>query len=209
MRRMIERFVTDFPEPDSPTMPKVSPRFRSKLMPSTALTVPSSVSKYVRRSLTERRFPSELLIIAVTLCGLLYVSFSARTQIQDSSASCRRATGRHGLAQCRGLRHLFCVQHFRVPASLRESQRVPAPRSVSFRARAAPPEAPTPEGASQRSRVVSQWSQGARKHAPRMNDRPKYSVSVLRSWFRLTKTFAFAGRARRAVRRRGSSGRTE
>src|SRR2546423_15472116 len=75
MRRMIERLVTDFPEPDSPTMPKVSPRFRLKLMPSTALTVPSSVSKYVLRSLTERRFPSELLIIAVASRGLLSVSF--------------------------------------------------------------------------------------------------------------------------------------
>ena len=26
IRRMIERFVTDLPEPDSPTMPSVSPR---------------------------------------------------------------------------------------------------------------------------------------------------------------------------------------
>src|SRR2546423_768388 len=113
MRRMIERLVTDFPEPDSPTMPKVSPRFRSKLMPSTALTVPSSVSKYVRRSLTERRFPSELLIIAVALRGLLSVSFSARTQIQASSACRPRAPDRHGLALCRDSAHLFCARHFR------------------------------------------------------------------------------------------------
>src|SRR6266404_8761640 len=52
-----ERFATDFPEPDSPTMPSVSPRSTSKLTPSTAFTVPSSVLKYVRRSLTVRRFP--------------------------------------------------------------------------------------------------------------------------------------------------------
>src|SRR6476660_7079192 len=53
--RMIDRFVTDFPEPDSPTIPNVSPRFKRNEMPSTALTTPSSVSKYVRRSLTSRR----------------------------------------------------------------------------------------------------------------------------------------------------------
>src|SRR5438105_8316917 len=181
MSRMIERLVTDFPEPDSPTMPKVSPRFRSKLMPSTALTVPSSVSKYVRRSLTERRFPSELLIIAVALRGLLSVSFSARTQIQASSAWRPRATDRRGLALCRGLKYQFYARHFRRSASLRESQPERVPRWVLFRARAAPPEALKLGGASQRSRVVSQWSRGARKYAPRMNDRPKCSVSVLRS----------------------------
>src|SRR5437763_7788166 len=170
MRRMIERFVTDFPEPDSPTMPKVSPRFRSKLMPSTALTVPSSVSKYVRRSLTERRFPLELLIIAVALRGLLSVSFSARSQIQASSAFCRRATDRRGLALCRGLKYQFYARHFRRSASVRESPPERVPRSVLFRARAAPPEAPK--------------IGGAQKHAPRMSDRPKRSVLVLRSWFR-------------------------
>jgi len=42
-RRIIERLATDFPEPDSPTMPSVSPRFKLKLIPSTALTMPSSV----------------------------------------------------------------------------------------------------------------------------------------------------------------------
>ena len=36
--RMIDRLVTDLPEPDSPTMPSVSPRPRSKLTPSTART---------------------------------------------------------------------------------------------------------------------------------------------------------------------------
>src|SRR5438093_8265719 len=51
--RMIDRLVTDFPDPDSPTMPSVSPRCRSKLTPSTARTVFSSSAKYVRRFLTE------------------------------------------------------------------------------------------------------------------------------------------------------------
>jgi hypothetical protein len=45
IRRITERLVTDLPEPDSPTTPSVSPLSRWKLTPSTALTVPSSVSK--------------------------------------------------------------------------------------------------------------------------------------------------------------------
>src|SRR5712692_1082234 len=70
INRISERFATDLPEPDSPTMPSVSPRFNSKLMPSTAFTTPSSVSKYVRRSLTSRRFPSVCCSIDFSLCLL-------------------------------------------------------------------------------------------------------------------------------------------
>ena len=51
--RITERLVTDLPLPDSPTMPSVSPFLSSKLMPSTALTMPSSVAKYVLRPLTD------------------------------------------------------------------------------------------------------------------------------------------------------------
>ena len=52
---MIERLVTDFPEPDSPTTPSVSPGRSSKLTPSTARTVRPSSRKYVRSSRTEMR----------------------------------------------------------------------------------------------------------------------------------------------------------
>ena len=44
---MIEYAVTDFPEPDSPTMPRISPGFRSKLTPFTACTSPLSVKNDV------------------------------------------------------------------------------------------------------------------------------------------------------------------
>src|SRR5436190_5348383 len=54
-RPMIVRQVTLLPEPDSPTMPSVLPFSTLKLTPSTALTIPSSVWKYVFRSLTSRR----------------------------------------------------------------------------------------------------------------------------------------------------------
>ena len=42
---IIEREVTDLPDPDSPTIPKVSPLWRLKLTPSTALTTPHRVKK--------------------------------------------------------------------------------------------------------------------------------------------------------------------
>ena len=48
---MIVRQVTLFPEPDSPTMPSVSPRSRVNETPSTALTTPSSVWKLVSQVL--------------------------------------------------------------------------------------------------------------------------------------------------------------
>src|SRR5262245_37274370 len=54
-RPMIDSAVTDLPQPDSPTMPSVSPLSTEKLTPSTARTAPSRVMKYVRRSSTSSR----------------------------------------------------------------------------------------------------------------------------------------------------------
>src|SRR6266508_4114593 len=51
-RRMIESDVTLLPQPDAPTMPRVSPGGIEKLTPSTARTTPSMTWKYVRRSRT-------------------------------------------------------------------------------------------------------------------------------------------------------------
>ena len=39
----IERQVIDFPEPDSPTIPRVSPLRTEKVAPSTAFTIPRRV----------------------------------------------------------------------------------------------------------------------------------------------------------------------
>src|ERR687888_2141995 len=54
MSRMIESAVTDLPEPDSPTIPSVSPLLMCRSMPSTARTMPSSVKKCVFNPLTSR-----------------------------------------------------------------------------------------------------------------------------------------------------------
>src|SRR5262249_45284045 len=53
-RRRIDRHVIDLPEPDSPTMPSVSPRPTENVAPSTAFTTPRRVWMYVRRSRTSR-----------------------------------------------------------------------------------------------------------------------------------------------------------
>jgi hypothetical protein len=53
MRRM-DWAVTLLPQPLSPTMPSVWPGYTSKVVPSTALTVPSSWKKYVLRSRTDK-----------------------------------------------------------------------------------------------------------------------------------------------------------
>ena len=55
IRPMMLIAVTDLPDPDSPTMANTSPRRTSKLTPSTALTMPASVVKLVRRFCTDSR----------------------------------------------------------------------------------------------------------------------------------------------------------
>ena len=52
--RRMERAVIDFPDPDSPTMPTVSPRLTRKSMPSTARTIPPRTMNWVLRPLTSR-----------------------------------------------------------------------------------------------------------------------------------------------------------
>ncbi len=43
--------VTDFPEPDSPAIPVISPRLMVSVIPFMAVVVPPAVSKSIRRSL--------------------------------------------------------------------------------------------------------------------------------------------------------------
>ena len=55
MRRMSDSAVTLLPQPDSPTMPSVSPAATWNETPSTAWTTPSCVKNWVWRSVTSRR----------------------------------------------------------------------------------------------------------------------------------------------------------
>ncbi len=59
MRRITDRLVTLFPQPDSPTRPRISPRSTWKSTPVTARTTPSGVRKLVSRpSTSSRRSPT-------------------------------------------------------------------------------------------------------------------------------------------------------
>src|SRR3989344_4331895 len=54
IKRKMESAVTDFPQPLSPTMPKVFPSGIAKETSSTAKTSPSSVRKAVRKFFTSK-----------------------------------------------------------------------------------------------------------------------------------------------------------
>src|SRR2546423_7019066 len=54
IRPRIDIVLTLLPEPDSPTIPSVSPGYTSYVTPSTAWTTPSSVVKWTARSRIER-----------------------------------------------------------------------------------------------------------------------------------------------------------
>jgi hypothetical protein len=58
MSPMMDRAVTLLPQPDSPTTASTSPGRTSKLTPSTAWTVPTSVWKTVLRSSTWSSAPA-------------------------------------------------------------------------------------------------------------------------------------------------------
>src|SRR3990167_8005212 len=49
IRRRIKRPVVDLPQPDSPTIPKVSPSRTKRSSPSTALTAPTCLEKRMPR----------------------------------------------------------------------------------------------------------------------------------------------------------------
>src|ERR1700674_5526906 len=51
---MIDKALTLLPQPDSPTRPNASPSLRVNETPLTALTTPSGVKNWVRRSFTAR-----------------------------------------------------------------------------------------------------------------------------------------------------------
>src|SRR5690606_32489871 len=68
-RRMMDWAVTLLPQPDSPTIPRVSPAFSENETPSTARTRPSSVSNSVTRLLSCKIGPAELMVIDIIADG--------------------------------------------------------------------------------------------------------------------------------------------
>ncbi len=64
-----DRLVTDLPHPDSPTMPTVLPTGTSNDTPSTLLTVPASVKKYVCRLSNSTAFASSCIFVRYSDSG--------------------------------------------------------------------------------------------------------------------------------------------
>ncbi len=68
-RPMMDRLVTDLPEPDSPTIASVSPRARSKVTPSTDLAMPSRLWNQVFRPCTDSTMSRVLAVMFTAPCA--------------------------------------------------------------------------------------------------------------------------------------------
>ena len=104
---MIAWVLTDFPDPDSPTMASVLPVSTVNDMPWTAYTVPSSVSKDTRRSRTSSRDT------ILEFCREIIVLPSVdRSILRRTSHGWRPPGGYHppGAASCEGT--YFLTQRF-------------------------------------------------------------------------------------------------
>ena len=89
-RPMIDRESTVFPEPDSPTTPRVSPRSKVRETPSTARTVPREVRKAVWRSSTTSR---GLAVTSSTSGNWRVEEGPARRRLTACPPGCRTAGG--------------------------------------------------------------------------------------------------------------------
>src|SRR4051794_11236137 len=79
---MTVRLETLLPEPDSPTMPSAWPRVTSYETPSTAFTIPSSVSKWTVRSRTLRR-GSEAILLGIADARIDHRVQDVHDQVRD------------------------------------------------------------------------------------------------------------------------------
>ena len=90
--------VTDFPEPDSPTMQSVSPRFRSNEILRTAFRMPLSVLKLIARLFTDKTlssaisylsfpYPEKSLSLRFFRVSTLFASFQSRVKCVTQSVA--------------------------------------------------------------------------------------------------------------------------
>ena len=86
-RRMMELAVTDLPEPDSPTMPSVSPAFSLKLAWETACTTPDGVWNSTERSSTSRTYSEFLFAIFLRSLRLVYLRMRGSSASRSESPS--------------------------------------------------------------------------------------------------------------------------
>ena len=83
--------MTLFPQPDSPTIPSVSPGAMSKETPSTAWIVPRRVQNWTRRSSTERSDSSPVAEFGIqSLAQTVADQVEAETREDDRGAGNQR-----------------------------------------------------------------------------------------------------------------------
>ena len=92
---MIDRLSTDFPDPDSPTMPSVRPRSRVSDTPSTACTTPPGVRNPVRRSATSSSRPWARRLSGSRQGGLGRGAGRTVGRVRRHSTPSARRSGRH------------------------------------------------------------------------------------------------------------------
>ena len=91
---MIERTSTDFPQPDSPTIPMASPDASESDTPSTARKEPRDVSNEVFRSRTSSNTPGDAIVCG----GLLARGARLPATVLSGTASSPRAVNRQTTA---------------------------------------------------------------------------------------------------------------
>ena len=99
--RLIAFIETDLPEPDSPTIANVSPRFRLKVTPRTASTMPSSV-----RNDTCKLFTFNIVSVVIAVHPFSYTAASAAPA---ADAGCITFT-EHAVSICN-----YSVRLFKMP----------------------------------------------------------------------------------------------
>src|SRR5258708_32658252 len=77
------------PEPDSPTMARVSPAFRSRLTPLTASTMPSRVLNFTLMFLSERMLPSISAILWIK-----GITQAVADEIEGEQSRCQEEGGK-------------------------------------------------------------------------------------------------------------------
>src|SRR5712671_1241019 len=89
----------DFPQPDSPTRPTVSPAATSRLTSSTACTTPRDVGKLTQRLSTDRSdIAQHLLFAGEARCQPVRQRLRKGRSLLQAGIECKRAAARIGAA---------------------------------------------------------------------------------------------------------------
>src|ERR1043165_5420380 len=92
IRRITEREVTDLPDPDSPTMPMVSPLDKVKEISLTALTVSSSVRNSVTKFFTSSKVSFAIIVFFQRRLKVRFVQEICKQKRTEGLSTDRKST---------------------------------------------------------------------------------------------------------------------